>query len=41
MTWSNGFTCPHCGGEFPNQFSLFMHLRRCQMLIGKQEPEEG
>lgn len=39
--WSNGYTCPHCGAELCNQFALFLHIRRCQAYIGKQEPEEG
>lgn len=32
--------CPHCGAEFCNMFALFLHLKRCQAIIGKTEPEE-
>lgn len=32
------YECPHCGADFPNQFSLYKHFNVCQ--LRKTEPEE-
>jgi hypothetical protein len=32
--------CPYCTAEFCNQFALMHHVRECQAIIGKTEPEE-